>query len=122
MFRSPQIASRIVVLPSPVLPIRTAYWPVETANETFDRRNEPERIVTSSSWTMGRRSRGSERKSGGVAEVVLVSHATPLLVSASSFQMRHHKRHIGRRNAANAGGLSQRHGPHAIEFFTGFEA
>ena len=53
--RSPQTASRSVVLPQPVLPMSTPYWPVGTSSVTLRSANAPWRMLTS-----------GERNHGGV--------------------------------------------------------
>src|SRR6516164_7670103 len=107
--RRPQIASRIVVLPSPVLPIKTAYWPFGTSNEMFDKRNEPERMVTLASSTI---CYSALRRS----TLGLRRH-----LALFSFQVRHDECHVGRRYSTDATGLGQGHRLHATDFFTGFE-
>src|SRR5262249_55539158 len=44
---SPQIVSSSVVFPQPVLPMRTAYSPVATLNDTLSREKAPARTVRS---------------------------------------------------------------------------
>src|SRR5262245_8987723 len=107
--RRPQIVSRIVVLPSPVLPIKTAYWPLGTSNEMFDKRNEPERMVTLASSTI---CYSALRRS---------ALGLPRHLALFAFQVRHYERHVGRRDPADTTGLGQRHRSHAAELFAGSE-
>src|SRR5262245_6167016 len=107
--RRPQIASRIVVLPSPVLPIRTAYWPPGTSNEMFDKQNKPERMVTLASSTIC------------YSALRRPALGLPQNLALLAFQVRHHERHVGGRDPADTASLGQRHRAHAAELFAGFE-
>src|SRR5690349_11840324 len=103
MLLSPQMASRIVVLPSPVLPIRTAYCPWGTSKEMPTRRKGPERMVMLASSTIGH-------------SALRTLHSALL-----ALQVRHHQRYISRRDTANTTGLSERHRSHPAKLFSSLE-